>query len=138
VADRLKTYEVESLAQSMAMAPLSQDSVARLLRSHGELSHDWAEIEGPLQGLSPAWAELQSLLNELNALMARSAMPERESVLPGGCVAAARRSTAVPIGALGIRVLTAVGDRSSTGGSNSSTGRKAELDDLSDQLRPVL
>ena len=71
VAERLKTHEVESLARSMAMAPLSQDSVARLVRSHGELSQEWAEVEGLLQRLGPAWAELRSILNELNAVLGR-------------------------------------------------------------------
>ena len=51
MVERLKTHEVESLARSMAMAPLSQDSVARLVRSHGASSHDWAEFEGLLQRL---------------------------------------------------------------------------------------
>ena len=71
MAERSKTHEVESLARSMAMAPLSQDSVARLLRSHGELSQEWAEVEGLLQRLGPAWAELRSLLNELNGVLGR-------------------------------------------------------------------
>ena len=35
----------------LTMAPLSQDFVARLLRTHGELSHDWAEVEGLLRRL---------------------------------------------------------------------------------------
>ena len=53
------------------MAPLSRDSVARLLRSHGELSHDWAEVEVLLWRLGPTWVELRSILNELNAVMGR-------------------------------------------------------------------
>ncbi len=46
-------------APSCSMAPLSQDSVARLLRSHGELSHDRAEVEGLLRRLGLA-CELRS------------------------------------------------------------------------------
>ena len=36
-----------------------------------ELSQDWAEFEGLLQRLGPAWAELRSLLNELNRVLGR-------------------------------------------------------------------
>ena len=32
---------------------------------------DWAEVEGLLQRLGPAWAELRSMLNELNAVLGR-------------------------------------------------------------------
>jgi hypothetical protein len=71
VAERLKEHEVEGMARSMAMAPLSADSVARLLASHGDLSHDWAEVEGLLRRLGPALAEFRSILNGLNAVMGR-------------------------------------------------------------------
>ena len=64
MAERLKTYEVEGLARSMAMAPLSADSVARLVRSYGELSQDWSEVEGLLDRLGRV-GQLRSLLNEL-------------------------------------------------------------------------
>ena len=68
---RLKGYEIEGMARSAAMAPLSTASVTRLLESHAELSKDWSEVEGLLQRLGPAWAELRSLLNELNAVLGR-------------------------------------------------------------------
>jgi hypothetical protein len=50
----------------MAMAPLSADSVARLLRSHQELSRDWAELEALLVRLAPAWSECREVLDELS------------------------------------------------------------------------
>ena len=59
MADRLKPHEVEGLARSMAMAPLSADSVAKLLGSHVEISRDWSELEGLLVELAPAWAEVR-------------------------------------------------------------------------------
>jgi hypothetical protein len=59
------------MRRSAAMAPLPSASVKRLIRSHGELSHNWAEVEGLLQRLGPAWAELRSILNELNAVLGR-------------------------------------------------------------------
>ena len=61
------------MTRSAAMAPLSTTSVTRLLESHAELSKDWSEVEGLLQRLGPAWAELRSLLNELNAVLGRGA-----------------------------------------------------------------
>jgi hypothetical protein len=67
----LKPHEVEGMRRSAAMAPLSTNSVERLLRSHAELSADWAEVEGLLRRLGPAWAELRSILNELNAVVRR-------------------------------------------------------------------
>jgi hypothetical protein len=66
----MKEHEVEGLRRSAAMAPLSPNSVERLVRSYGELSQNWSEVEALLQRLGPAWAELRSLLNELNAVMA--------------------------------------------------------------------
>ena len=67
----MKGYEIEGMTRSAAMAPLSPTSVARLLESHAALSKDWAEVEGLLQRLGPAWAELRSLLNELNGVLGR-------------------------------------------------------------------
>ena len=60
------------MARSAAMAPLSTASVTRLLESHAELAKDWSEVEGLLQRLGPAWAELRSLLNELNGALVRA------------------------------------------------------------------
>jgi hypothetical protein len=67
----LKEHEVEGMRRSAAMAPLSPNSVEGLLRSHAELSADWSEVEGLLRRLGPAWAELRSILNELNAALGR-------------------------------------------------------------------
>jgi hypothetical protein len=53
------------------MAPLPAQRVKELLESHAQLSRDWAEVEGLLQRLGPAWAELRSILNELNAVLGR-------------------------------------------------------------------
>jgi hypothetical protein len=53
----------------MAMAPLPADQVARLLRSHADLSRDWSQVEGQLARLAPAWAEVRSILNELNRVL---------------------------------------------------------------------
>ena len=57
---RLKEYELEGIARSAAMAPLSAAGVTRLLDSHAALSKDWSEVERLLQRLGPAWAELRS------------------------------------------------------------------------------
>ena len=53
----------------MAMAPLPASSVARLIESHQQLSRDWAELEGLLVELAPAWAEVRKLLNEINRVL---------------------------------------------------------------------
>jgi hypothetical protein len=86
----LKEYEVEGVRRSAAMAPLPAQRVTELLESHGELSHDWAEVEGLLQRLGPAWAQLRSILNELNAVVGRdgTAAPVVEVVSrrDGNCV----------------------------------------------------
>ena len=55
------------------MAPLSTASVTRLLESHAELSKDWSKVEGLLQRLGPAWAEVRSILNELAAPVSAAA-----------------------------------------------------------------
>ena len=65
MADRLQPHELEGLSRSLAMAPLSPESVAQLLRSHQELSKDWTELEALLVRLLPAWAECREVLNEL-------------------------------------------------------------------------
>ena len=57
------------MARSAAMAPLSAQRVTELVESHVGLSKDWSEVEGLLQRLGPAWAELRSLLNELKGLL---------------------------------------------------------------------
>jgi hypothetical protein len=71
VRTRLKEHEIEEMRRSAAMAPLSAQRVTELLESHAGLSRDWSEIEGVLQRLGPAWAELRSILNELNAALGR-------------------------------------------------------------------
>ena len=53
----------------MAMAPLSGESVGRLMKSHAALSRDWSEVEELLVRLAPAWAEVRSILNELNRVL---------------------------------------------------------------------
>lgn len=67
----MKDYEIEGMARSAAMAPLPAQRVTELVESHVGLSQDWAEVEGLLQRLGPAWAELRSLLNELNGVLGR-------------------------------------------------------------------
>jgi hypothetical protein len=69
VGTRLNEHEVEGMRRSAAMAALPAQRIAELLESHTGLSHDWAEVEGLLRRLGPAWAELRSILNELNGLM---------------------------------------------------------------------
>ncbi len=69
MAERLTAHEVEGLARSMAMAPLSGESVGRLMKSHAALSRDWSEVEELLVRLAPAWAEVRSILNELNRVL---------------------------------------------------------------------
>jgi hypothetical protein len=59
------------MARSAAMAPLSQQSVEDILSSHAGLSADWSEVEALLQRLAPAWVELRTILNELNAALSR-------------------------------------------------------------------
>ena len=78
---RLNGYEIDGMACSAAMAPLSTASVTRLLESHAELSKEWSEVEGLLRRLGPAWAELRSLLNEFNGVLGRSA-PEGQYAPP--------------------------------------------------------
>jgi hypothetical protein len=53
------------------MAPPPGTTVNEVLESHADLSHDSAEVEGLLQRLGPAWAELRSLLNDLNRVLGR-------------------------------------------------------------------
>ena len=51
MAERLKGDEIEGMARSAAMAPLSTASVTRLVERHAQLSKDWSEVEGLLQRL---------------------------------------------------------------------------------------
>ena len=37
----------------------------------GLLSHDWADVEQLMQRLGPAWSELRTILNELDAALER-------------------------------------------------------------------
>jgi hypothetical protein len=53
------------------MAHLPAQRVTELLESRAGLSHDWSEVEGLVQRLGPAGAELRSILNELNAVVGR-------------------------------------------------------------------
>ena len=69
MAERLTTHEVEGLAAIDGMAPLSGESVGRLMKSHAALSRDWSEVEELLVRLAPAWAEVRSILNELNRVL---------------------------------------------------------------------
>ena len=75
VGTRLKDYEIEGMSRSAAMAPLSTASVTRLLESHAQLSDDGRDVEGLLQRLGPAWAEVRSILNELNRVLGPDAQP---------------------------------------------------------------
>jgi hypothetical protein len=78
------------MSRSAAMALLSTASVPRLLESHAQLSDDWRDVEGLLQRLAPAWAQLRSILNELDAVVGRdgNAAPVVEVVSGrgGNCV----------------------------------------------------
>jgi len=67
----LKELEIEGMRRSAAMAPLPAQRVTQLLESHTSVSHDWAEVESLLRRSGPAWAELRSILHELNAVMGR-------------------------------------------------------------------
>ena len=52
------------------MAPLSADERRQAPASRtSELSRDWAELEGLLVELAPAWAEVRKLLNEINRVL---------------------------------------------------------------------
>ncbi len=53
----------------MAVEPLPQDVVARVLESHREVLAERAELVAQLQRLTPAWGELRSVLNELNRVL---------------------------------------------------------------------
>ena len=70
------------------MAPLSASAVSELLASHHQLSKDSAEVEALLHRLAPAWAEIRSILNELNRVFG-SGRDKRSTGPRGGL----RRST---------------------------------------------
>ena len=66
MADRLQPHEIEGLLRSAAMAPLSPDSVRRVLEEHQELLQDRVELEALIGRLLPAWGECRAVLNELS------------------------------------------------------------------------
>lgn len=68
----MAAHEIEGLLRSMAMAPLSPESVRRVLEAHRELLAEQRELlaeqrelEALLHRLLPAWAECRQVLNEL-------------------------------------------------------------------------
>jgi hypothetical protein len=62
----MKAHEIEGMLRSMAMAPLSPDSVRRVLEAHRELLAERAALEALLRRLLPAWKECREVLNELS------------------------------------------------------------------------
>ena len=62
-------HELEGMARSMTVGPLPSDQVARLLRSYQELAMEQAEVKAQMVKLAPAWAELRTVLNELNRVL---------------------------------------------------------------------
>src|SRR5262245_6889168 len=61
--------QVEGLARSAAMEPVSVEQLSELLASHPPLAKDWAEVEVPLDRLSPAWVEMKTILNDLTLVL---------------------------------------------------------------------
>jgi hypothetical protein len=61
----MKAHEIEGLLRSLALAPLSPESVRAALESHRELLAQRDELEKLLRRLLPAWAECRQVLNEL-------------------------------------------------------------------------
>jgi hypothetical protein len=61
----MRAHEIEGLLRSMAMAPLSPESVRHALESHRELLAERDELEKLLHRLLPAWVECRQVLNEL-------------------------------------------------------------------------
>jgi predicted component of type VI protein secretion system len=61
----MKAHEIEGLLRSLALAPLSPESVRDALESHRELLAQREELEKLLRRLLPAWAECRQVLNEL-------------------------------------------------------------------------
>ena len=61
----MRAHEIEAMLRSMAMAPLSPESVRRALESQRELLAERDELEKLLRRLLPAWVECRQVLNEL-------------------------------------------------------------------------
>ena len=53
----------------MTAGALPSDQVAGLLRSYEGLAKEHAEVKAQLVKLAPAWAELRTVLNELNRVL---------------------------------------------------------------------
>jgi hypothetical protein len=68
MAERLAPHDMQTLIRSAAMAPLSPDTVRQVLDEHYHLLTERAELETLLRRLTPAWAEVRAVLNELAKL----------------------------------------------------------------------
>lgn len=69
MAERLAPHDMQTLIRSAAMAPLSPDTVRQVLDEHYHLLAERAELEMLLRRLTPAWAEVRAVLNELAKLI---------------------------------------------------------------------
>jgi hypothetical protein len=65
VAGTLSRPEFEGLRRSAAMAPLDHQNVIRLIQADDELLAEHDRLVSTLRRLTPAWAEVREVLNEL-------------------------------------------------------------------------
>jgi len=65
----LTAAEVDELRRAAAVGPLDPADVRRVLESHRDVLTERAELVAQLQRLTPAWAELRKVLNELSRVL---------------------------------------------------------------------
>jgi hypothetical protein len=63
---RMRLEDVEGLRRSLASAPLSKETVRRVLDEQEALLHERAELKRLLVDLRPSWARLRDVLSELD------------------------------------------------------------------------
>ena len=65
----LTTADLISIRRSAAMAPLSADEIGRLVDTCDQLMRERARIAELLADLPASWANVRSVLNELQAIV---------------------------------------------------------------------
>jgi hypothetical protein len=65
VAGTLARGDYEGLRRSAAMAPLDRQQVVRLIEAYDELLAERDQLVSTLRPLTPAWAEVREVLNEM-------------------------------------------------------------------------
>ena len=69
MAGTITTGEIEGWLHRMTVEPLPQDVVARVLKDLERELREQAELKATLARLGPAWAELRTVLNDLNRVL---------------------------------------------------------------------